>query len=162
MGLVILPGEWGVQVTFWATQPWGPTAGRQVPLAGLKTNGTYRKAVRNQDSAVWECTHTHLLTPRKNMEAAGWKLPGLWPACWDHPSMQPSPYQAPALAPLALAVLVWRCCCQGECAHLKGMELAQTQPSGLPLQSLEPHAHPWEGSDCHWAEEKPWLTRLRP
>ena len=38
MGSEILPEEWGVQATYWAPQLWGPTPGRQVTLAGLKTS----------------------------------------------------------------------------------------------------------------------------
>ena len=40
-----------VWTTNWTLQTCGLTSGRQVPLAGLKTSGTYRGAVRIQDSA---------------------------------------------------------------------------------------------------------------
>ena len=39
-GLEIPPAERGVQITLWGPQPWDPTLGRQVLLAGLQSSGT--------------------------------------------------------------------------------------------------------------------------
>ena len=41
----ILPRQWMVPSTYWVPQLWGPTPAGHVPLAGLKTNGAYRRAV---------------------------------------------------------------------------------------------------------------------
>ena len=66
-GSGILPWEWRTRATCYAPKAWSPTTGKQAPLAGLKTSGPYRKAVRNQDSALEE--HTHKL-------AYSWSQPG--------------------------------------------------------------------------------------
>lgn len=61
MSSEILPGEWEVWTTYWASESWGPKLREQVPLVGLKTSETDSRAVRNQDSAHEECTYTCLL-----------------------------------------------------------------------------------------------------
>ena len=54
----------------------------------------------------------------------------------------PQSTHAPSPILLALVPLGWGCYCQEERTYLKGTELAQTQPSGLPLQPLGLHSHP--------------------
>ena len=57
----ILPGEWVVRATYWVPQPWGPTKGRQDPLAGWSGGGTNRRAVGCLGTFHEECTNTFLL-----------------------------------------------------------------------------------------------------
>lgn len=42
------------QAAYWAPQSWGPSQGKQVPLAGWRTTRTNRRAVRSLDSLLEE------------------------------------------------------------------------------------------------------------
>ena len=107
-GTEILPGEWVVQVTYWGEpQTWGLTPGRWVPLGGLKTSGSNRRAVGNLDSTLKKHAHACLLTPGNKEEEADWNCSGLWLVSHDR-STHPSPHWAPAPAALAPAQLLTR------------------------------------------------------
>lgn len=87
-------------------QHWGPTPGRQISLAGLKTSGAYQKVIRNGDSALEEHTHASLLpvTMQKqqveNCWCFGWLVrtaPACLQACAKHMIL-------PILLPVLLSI----------------------------------------------------------
>lgn len=83
----VLPGEWAIQIMYWTTQPQGSIPGRWVALAGLKTNRTHKRAVRNLDSAHEGRIHACLLleTRQRKQNETAWKFSGFhnhWCAPW--------------------------------------------------------------------------------
>lgn len=85
----------------------GSNPGNTTPLAGLETTGAYRRALRNQDSALEGHAQTCLLPVTAQSQQMENFL-GLWPAYQDHPSVSRSLLRAPAPAPLALALHLLR------------------------------------------------------
>ena len=83
--LLLLLGERAVGATYWAPQPWCPTPGRWVPLAGRRAGRNNRRAVRSLDSPCW------LPKQGKRMDL---NCTGRWPLSYDHPSACPSLKQA--------------------------------------------------------------------
>ena len=122
MGLKIFSEEWGVESHI--GYPRGLTQRRRVSWVDLKTNGTYQRAVRNQDSSC--CAHADFLPGvawRKHIE----NCRCFWP--FSHDSLSKHPAFTGCLAPLLwhFSPLGKKCCCQEECAYLKGIGLAWTQ-----------------------------------
>lgn len=70
----IFPGEWAVQVTYWAHQPWGVTQGRQAHLAVW---WEYQEGCGKPDSPHEDCVHP-CLPPRQGGQG-GLKTAGHFP-----------------------------------------------------------------------------------
>ena len=127
--LEILPRKQVARATYWMSQAWVPTQGRQIPVAGLKTNGTNRRAVRNLDSAREE--HTHICSLPTQGRGSRLKLPGTlavlpWPPQHVHQpelSTHSSPYCSIAQLNTSL-----RAAAKGShCWHYRGSKSGEVQ-----------------------------------
>ena len=124
MGEKIFFEDWGVESHI--GYPRGLTPRRWVSWVNLKINGTYQRAVRNQDYLLRVHTHAYFLPAvawRKHIE----NCRGYWP--FSHDSLSKHPACIGWLGPLLwrFSPLGKKCCTQGDCASLKGIELAWTQ-----------------------------------
>lgn len=66
---------------------WGLTMERQFTLAGLKTSGTYSRALRTKISNHEQ--HAHILLPWEQGKIMHLNFSGLWPVFHYHPSSCP-------------------------------------------------------------------------
>ena len=97
-------------------------------MAGLKTRGVYQKAVKNQGSALEECTHRSAYFW---LHHEGNRLKSAWGSSQDHPSMH-SAHTGILLQPLVL----------GHCSPLKGSLLLSTRVCTLGGNRASPDHDP--------------------
>lgn len=97
-------------------------------MAGLKTSGVYQKAVKNQGSALEECTHRSAYFW---LHHEGNRLKSAWGSSQDHPSMH-SAHIGILLQPLLL----------GHCSPLKGSLLLSTRVCTLGENRASPDHNP--------------------